>query len=150
MPDRTTSFSLHEIGSDDYEEVVQLWHRAGLPVRREGRDAPAAFARQMAAGAQRVIGMRAPDGTLAAVIVLTHDGRKGWINRLAVDPHYRRRGLARFLIAEAERWFTQDIGLEVWAALIEGENKDSQALFAALGFHAHDVVYVSKRTRTQA
>ena len=38
----------------------------------------------------------------------------------------------------------------VLAALIEGENRDSQALFAALDYHRHDVVYVSKRTRPEA
>ena len=60
------------------------------------------------------------------------------------------RGLAGRLIVEAERWFTEDQGLEIWAALIEGANRDSQALFAALDYQRHDVVYVSKRTRPEA
>ena len=81
---------------------------------------------------------------------LTHDGRKGWINRLAVDPAYWRRGLAGRLVGEAERWFVEDQGLEIWAALIESENRDSQSLFAALDYRRHDVVYVSKRTRPEA
>lgn len=138
-----------ELGPAEYDEVLTLWTRAGLPVRATGRDAPDAFACQIAGGRQRVIGLRA-DGLLVAVAVLTHDGRKGWINRLAVDPAYQRRGLARTLIAEAERWFAQDLGLEVWAALIEGHNHESQALFAALGFRPHDVLYVSKRLRSEA
>jgi ribosomal protein S18 acetylase RimI-like enzyme len=103
----------------------------------------------MAGGLQRVIGLREA-GRLVAVAVLTHDGRRGWINRLAVDPACRRRGLAARLIAEAERWFTKDLGFEVWAALIAGENRGSQALFDALGYRRHDVVYVSKRTRPEA
>ena len=120
-----------------------------MPVRPEGRDAPDRFARQLADHRQRVVGLRA-DAKLIAVVVLTHDGRKGWINRLAVDPAYRRRGLAGRLVLEAERWFVEEQGLEVWAALIEGENQDSRALFAALDYHRHDVVYVSKRTRPEA
>lgn len=134
----------------DYPDILALWQRAGLPVRPEGRDAPAAFARQMAEGRQRVIGLRTAEGQLVALVVLTHDGRKGWINRLAVDPANRRQGLASRLVAEAERWFTQGLDLAIWAALIEGDNRDSQALFDALGFHRHDVVYVSKRTRPEA
>ena len=141
--------TLHELGTGDYGEILALWGGAGLSVRPEGRDAPAAFARQMAGGRQCVLGLR-DGGRLVAVAVLTHDGRKGWINRLAVDPAYRRHGLAARLIGEAERWFTEDVGLDIWAALIEGENAGSQALFDALGYRRHDVVYVSKRTRPEA
>jgi ribosomal protein S18 acetylase RimI-like enzyme len=143
------SLTLCDLQAADYDDVLALWQRAGLPVRAEGRDAPAAFARQMASGLQRVIGLRA-NGALVAVAVLTHDGRKGWINRLAVDPAYRRQGLARGLVAEAERWFTQDVGLEVWAALIERHNEASLLLFEKLGYGQPDVAYVSKRMRYDA
>jgi len=148
VPD-SNQITLHDLGTDEYDEILVLWERAGLPVRPEGRDAPDRFARQMADRRQRVVGLRA-NAKLVAVVVLTHDGRKGWINRLAVDPAYRRRGLAGRLVAEAERWFVEDQGLEIWAALIEGENRDSQALFTALDYRRHDVVYVSKRTRPEA
>ena len=148
MPD-INQITLRDLGIHDYNAILALWAGAGLPVRPEGRDAPDSFARQMADRRQRVVGLR--DGAkLIAVVVLTHDGRKGWINRLAVDPTYRRRGLAGRLVAEAERWFGEEQGLEIWAALIEGENRDSQALFAALDYRRHDVVYVSKRTRPEA
>lgn len=140
---------LSDLSQDDYAEILDLWRRAGLPVRAEGRDAPEAFAHQQHGGLQRVVGLR-DEGQLVAVVVLTHDGRKGWINRLAVDPAYRRQGLAGTLIAEAERWFTQDVGLEVWAALIEEGNLASRAFFDAAGYHHHDIVYVSKRTRPGA
>jgi N-acetylglutamate synthase len=140
---------LCDLQEADYDDVLALWQCAGLPVRAMGRDAPAVFAGQMASGLQRVIGLRADD-KLVAVAVLTHDGRKGWINRLAVEPACRRRGLARRLVAEAERWFTQDVGLEVWAALIERHNEASLQLFEDLGYGRPEVVYVSKRTRHDA
>lgn len=142
------AITICELDSSDYPEIVGLWRRAGLSVRLAGRDGPEAFAAQVAGGLQRAIGLRAgPD--LVAVALLTHDGRKGWINRLAVDPAFRRRGLARRLIAEAERWFTEVVGLQVWAALIEGHNRVSQTLFESLGYRRHDIVYVSKRTHDE-
>jgi ribosomal protein S18 acetylase RimI-like enzyme len=141
--------ALCELNESDYEEILELWKRAGLSIRAEGRDSAGAFARQMGWGVQRVAGLR-EGKRLVAVAVLTHDGRKGWINRLAVDPAHRRRGLARQLIAEAERWFTQELGLEVWAALIEQNNSASQRLFESMGYGRPDVVYVSKRTRPGA
>jgi len=120
-----------------------------LSIRLEGRDSASAFTRQMGWGVQRVTGLRDGD-RLVAVAVLTHDGRKGWINRLAVDPAYRRCGLAQRLITDAEQWFTREVGLEVWAALIEQDNTASQALFERMGYGRHDLVYVSKRTRPGA
>jgi ribosomal protein S18 acetylase RimI-like enzyme len=147
MPD-PIPFIVTDLAAVDYDDLLALWQSSGLPVRPAGRDAASAFARQMADGHQRVVGLRA--GTrLVAAAVLTHDGRKGWINRLAVDPVYRRRGLASLLIAEAERWF-QEIGLEVFAALIEDENAASLALFDALGYHTPEVTCVSKRLRPTA
>ncbi len=143
-------FRLCDLGIDDYDVVMALWQRAGLSIRASGRDARDAFARQMVSGSQRVLGLRDVDGTVVAVTVLTHDGRKGWINRLAVDPAYRRRGLAQALIAAAERWFMEDLGLEVVAALIESHNRASLALFDEAGFQSLDVVYVTKRTRPEA
>ncbi|MGE5603317.1 MAG: GNAT family N-acetyltransferase [Nitrososphaerales archaeon] len=137
------------MGPGEYDEVLALWTRAGLPARPEGRDAPEAFRRQHEAGLQRAIGMR-DDGKIVAVAILTHDGRKGWINRLAVDPAYRRRGYASVLIAEAERWFRDEIGLEVFSALIHSHNDLSRALFAELGYETVDVVYVRKLARPGA
>lgn len=150
MEDSTEArIELCDLSQQDYEALVALWQQAGLSVRRKGRDAPDAFARQLSLGTQRVIGFRT-GGQLVAAVVLTHDGRKGWINRLAVHPDLQRQGLATRLVAEAERWFTEDLGLEVWAALIEEENASSLALFDYLGFQRHAIVYVSKRRRAEA
>ncbi len=133
----------------NYDEVLALWAHAGLSARPEGRDAPEAFRRQHETGLQRAIGIR-EEGRLVAVAILTHDGRKGWINRLAVDPDVRRRGYASALITEAERWFRTEAGVEVFSALINAHNDPSRALFADLGYETVDVVYVRKLARPGA
>ncbi len=163
-----SGFELCQLHATDYEQILALWQEAGLHIRPEGRDSLPAFAGQVGAGTQHVIGLRSraeppaaspagqegvqakQAGRLVAVALLTHDGRKGWINRLAVHPAYRRQGLAQALLAEAERWFTADCGLEVWAALIESGNLASRTLFDGMGYQPYDVVYVSKRTRPDA
>ncbi len=134
---------------EDYDEVLALWSRAGLPARPEGRDAPDAFRRQYEGGLQRAVGIREA-GQLVAVAILSHDGRKGWINRLAVDPQVRRKGYASALVAEAEHWFQDELGLEVFSALIHTHNEPSRALFDGLGYETVDVVYVRKLARPGA
>lgn len=131
---------------DDYDELVALWQRAGLhSLRPEGRDSRAALAKQLASGVQTVLGLEI-DGQLVAAVVATHDSRKGWINRLVVDPERRRRGYAQRLIEEAEQVLREQ-GMHVIAALIEGDNSASLALFRQAGYVEVDknMHYLSKR-----
>jgi ribosomal protein S18 acetylase RimI-like enzyme len=126
-----------------HAEIVDLWQRAGLHIRPEGRDSAEAFAQQMASGVQTPIGLREGE-RLVGVVLATHDSRKGWINRLAVDPAYRRQGLGLELIRLCEEHF-RGLGIDVWAALIENWNEASLALLRKAGYLSHDVTYVSRR-----
>jgi ribosomal protein S18 acetylase RimI-like enzyme len=130
--------------TDDYDAVRELWELAGLPIRPGGRDSRAQFAAQLAGGTQTVIGARTGD-RLVGVVMTTHDGRKGWINRLAVHPDYRRHGLGRRLIGEAER-VLQRQGMRIIAALIEDGNDASLALFQQAGYSDYPGIhYLTKR-----
>ena len=134
---------LRRLTVEDHAAILALWQRAGLhSIRPQGRDSRQALADQLARG-QVVLGLE-EDGKLVACVLVTDDTRKGWINRLAVDPDYRRRGLAARLIGEAEKEFRAR-GLQVFAALIETENLASLSLFQREGYKTHDIVYVSKR-----
>jgi ribosomal protein S18 acetylase RimI-like enzyme len=114
--------------SNDYDALISPWKQAGLQsVRFRGRDSRDAFAAQLAAG-QRVIGLE-DAGQLVGTILATHDTRKGWINRLAVHPDYRRKGYAAQLIAAAEQELRK-MGLKIFAVLVEADNNASQELFA--------------------
>jgi len=94
--------NLRHLTVDDYDAIIRLWKEAGLEsVRLQGRDSHDAFAAQLAAG-QRVIGLE-DAGQLIGAVLVTHDTRKGWINRLAIHPNHRRKGYATELIAAAER-----------------------------------------------
>jgi ribosomal protein S18 acetylase RimI-like enzyme len=135
--------NLRHLTVDDYDAIIRLWKEAGLEsVRLQGRDSHDAFAAQLAAG-QRIIGLE-DAGQLIGAVLVTHDTRKGWINRLAVHPDHRRKGYATELIAAAEREL-REMGFQVFAVLIEADNNASQELFAQEGYKAHDIVYMSKR-----
>jgi len=135
--------NLRHLTVDDYDAIIRLWKEAGLEsMRLQGRDSHDAFAAQLAAG-QRVIGLE-DAGQLIGAVLVTHDTRKGWINRLAIHPDHRRKGYATELIAAAEREL-REMGLRIFAVLVEPDNNASRELFAQEGYKAHDIVYMSKR-----
>ncbi len=140
---------IREMEPHEYPAVMRLWSEAGLPVKPWGRDAPERVEAERQSG--RAIFLVAESrGRLVGVVIGTHDGRKGWINRLAVAPAYRRQGIASRLVSEAEQRLTA-LGLEVVAALIESTNAGSLALFTALGYqHDPGVEYVSRRSSPEA
>jgi ribosomal protein S18 acetylase RimI-like enzyme len=137
---------LRRLTLDDYDRWMSVWERAGLhSVRPVGRDSREAFARQFASGTHTMIGLEL-HRELIGVVLATHDGRKGWINRLAVLPEHQHRGYATLLLAEAERVLTEQ-GITVIAALIERGNEPSLALFGKLGYVElpEGIHYLTKR-----
>ncbi len=134
----------------DYEAIIQLWKRAGLSFRPKGRDSKRLMEQQMTAFPEFFIGAF-HQGKLVGVVIGSYDVRmKGWINRLAVDPKYRRQGIAQQLIKAVEKVLEKH-GAKVFAALIEVPNEESTGLFQKLGYVAHhDILYVSKRKSQNA
>jgi len=137
-------YLIRPLDLSDYDKLMKLWSRSGLAYRPKGRDSREAMAvlfRRMDSG---VFGMFDGEKIIGAVIG-SSDGRKGWINRLAIDPDYRGRNLAAYLIREAEN-FLRDMGIKVIAALIEEYNTPSMSVFTKAGYsHDPKIHYFSKR-----
>ena len=129
----------------DYEAIADLFRICGLGPQSRGRDSRAAIARQLRAKQNRYLG--ALDGDrLVGTVLGTHDTRKGWINRLAVHPEYRRRGIASRLVRECERGLRQE-GIEMFAAIIEKGNKGSKTVFRRLGYELTPITYARRKLR---
>lgn len=135
---------IRRLTMDDYDEIVQLWNRASLPYKPEGRDSRSSIASEMEANPEFFIGSY-EGNRLVGTVIASWDLRKGWINRLAVDPTYQRRGVAKTLIAEAEKVLRKR-GAKIICALIEDYNRGSRELFKKCGYiEDRDVIYFSKR-----
>ena len=136
---------IREYRTGDYESVLALWAGAGLPFKPEGRDRRKIVDFQVRQ--PNVIFLVAEsEGRLVGTVLATNDGRKGWINRLAVDPAYRRRGIGSSLVREAEIRL-EALGMDVLACLIEEGNDASVRTFEILGYEHHPEVhyFVKKR-----
>ena len=129
---------------DDYDAVTRLWTDAGLPYRPLGRDRPDKMRVEMERGTAVFLVAEA-GGEVVGVVLGTHDGRRGWINRLAVAPAYQRRGIAGRLVREVESR-VDALGIEIVAALVDSENEASLEFFRAIDYvHGTEIEYVSKR-----
>jgi N-acetylglutamate synthase len=90
---RTREFSI-----DDYDAAVELWSRVeGVEIAEGDSKGELAGFVLRNPGLSRVATV---GSTIAGVALCGHDGRRGYIYHLAVDPTYQGRGLGKRLMAE--------------------------------------------------
>jgi ribosomal protein S18 acetylase RimI-like enzyme len=137
---------IREFRIEDYDRVMELWAEGGLPLKPKGRDSRNNIALQIRM--PNVLFLVAEDGEggpVVGTVLATHDGRKGWINRLAVDVASRKRGIGARLVREAERRL-EALGMDILACLIEDDNAVSMSVFEKLGYKKHpEIIYLAKR-----
>jgi len=128
----------------DYPELMKLWTRSKLPVKPKGRDSRAHIAKEMKQNPDFFIGAFDKDLMIGAVIA-SHDGRKGWLNRVAVGPDYRGKGVAQALTAAGEKALRKH-GIKIFGLLVHEYNRASLNLAKKMGYVVHtDILYLTKR-----
>ena len=145
----TPTVTIRTITPDDYDSLVELWSVSGLEFQIRGRESREAILRHL----KQFPGLSfvaIADGQLVGTVLGTHDGRKGWINRLAVRPDFRSRGVEAALVKACDAAIRAE-GMEIVAALVEADNEASAALFRKLGYSdAIEVRYFRKLNHEQA
>ncbi|MFC1851899.1 GNAT family N-acetyltransferase [candidate division CSSED10-310 bacterium] len=130
---------------DDYDALISLWEEADIPFKPKGRDSHERIAAEIDRGIAIFLVVELDDRIIGAVLG-THDGRKGWINRLVVSPAYRKHGVATLLVQKVEKLLS-DQGIGIFACLIENWNTNSHQFFERLGYRSFkEITYYTKRT----
>ena len=82
-------------------------------------------------------------GPIASVLV-GHDGHRGFLYAVAVDPDHRGKGWGRAMVAAAESWL---ISQGIWRAMlmVREDNKIVLGFYAAIGWGAVPHVVMQKR-----
>jgi N-acetylglutamate synthase len=139
-----SEFTIRRMTEEDYDAVTDVWNASGLPVKQKGRDSKESVLRQIGEGGTFFL-VAESEGDVIGVLLTTHDTRKGWLNRLAVRPEWRGRGVATALVHLAEDEL-RTLDIRVYSVLIHADNSASRHLFDELGYREHDdIVYLSKR-----
>ena len=76
-------------------------------------------------------------------IMMGNDGHRGWIYYLGVSPTWRRGGIARTLMVQAEQWMCAR-GVPKMHAMIRHDNLEVRSFYTALGYADDDVLVVEK------
>ena len=95
--------TLRAFRAADQAQVIALWHACGLT--RPWNDPAKDIARKRSVQPELFLVIE-DAGRIVASAMFGFDGHRGWVNYLAVAPAWRRRGLARRLMAEGESRLT--------------------------------------------
>ncbi|MBU1014329.1 MAG: GNAT family N-acetyltransferase [Bacteroidetes bacterium] len=128
----------------DYDTLIGLWTAADLPFKSKGRDTKQNIRKELQRGCASIL-IAELNNIAIGTVFATQDGRKGWINRLAVIPEFRKQGIGKMLVEKAESILIEK-GIGIIACLIEDYNKTSLATFQKLGYNEFKGIhYLTKR-----
>ncbi len=125
--------------------MVALWEAVGFHLG--GNDTPEMIARKLATQLGFFL-VAECDGKLVGTVIGSLERGWGWVQRLAVHPEYRRRGIARRLVQEAEQAHAA-LGAYRTCLLTHRDNSAAQALYQSLGYETWDGVIVMSRDLTE-
>ena len=139
-----TNLKIRDFEIEEYDILIELWEKAELPYRPLGRDSKENISKQIEQSNISFLFVEIEEKIVGSIII-SHDGRKGWINRVAILPEYRNLGIASYLIDDAEKRLKK-MGIDIVACLIEDWNLKSLKLFDKLDYIRHsDIIYFTKR-----
>lgn len=140
---------IKELSIEDYDEIIRIWAIAGLPYKPKGRDSKEMIAKEKLHATTCYFGLYIED-IIVGVAIANFDGRRGWINRVAIDPDYRNKGFAGKLISRCNEYL-ESVGAVVICALIEDINYPSISTFGKAGFELNkEILYFAKRPSDDA
>jgi len=136
-----TAWSTRPFLAADFDDVMALWTATeGLGVGPG--DTPEAIGRFLDRNPGLSLVAEAGDRIVASILC-GHDGRRGFIYRLAVRPSHRRQGLAADLVRRCATRLAA-AGIPRCQVFVEADNEPARAFWAAMsGALRNDLVVFS-------
>ena len=130
---------VRELTAADRPSATALWSEVGLT--RPWNDPGADFDRAVAGPTSCVLG--AFDAGLAATAMVGHDGHRGWVYYLAVDPARRGDGVGRRMMREAERWLLERGAVKI-NVMVRHDNAAALGFYERLGYEDAETTVLAR------
>ena len=125
-----STLAIAPIADADVAAVIALWQACGLT--RPWND-PAADIALSRRGPNSTILIGRDDDDIVATAMVGHEGHRGWVYYVAVDPHRQGKGYGRAIMNAAEDWL-RATGIEKLQLLVRPGNTQVNAFYESLGY----------------
>ena len=136
----TPALTIAAIEDSDVAEVIALWRACGLTRPWNDPAADIALARR---GSNSAILIGRDGDAMIATALVGHDGHRGWVYYVVVDPARREKGFGRAIMNAAEDWLRAR-GIEKLQLMVRGDNAKVQAFYGSLGYLEQERVVFAK------
>lgn len=135
-----STLAIAPIEDADVAAVVALWQRCDLTRPWNDPAADIALARR---GPNSAILIGREGEVVVATAMVGHDGHRGWVYYVAVDPDRQGKGHGRAIMAGAEDWLRQ-AGIAKVQLLVRPDNNKVQAFYESLDYDEQERVIFAK------
>lgn len=127
---KSGKLQIRDYKDDDRSGLLALWERCGLLTwwNNPGQDIDLF---QTAPGAALFVGLRGKE--VVASVAMGHDGHRGWVYYLGVDPKCRARGYGQAIMHHGEAWLAAQ-GAPKVQLLVRDSNLAVKRFYAAIGY----------------
>ena len=133
---KATQFAIRDGGAAEAAAIVEVWRQAysgDINLARLSGDVQRLLDGR---GGVRLLVAEA-DGVMIGTLIVTFDGWRGNMYRLAVRPEHQRRGIATALVSEAEAWL-RSIGCRRITALVAKDHDWATGFWRTAGYELEE------------
>jgi ribosomal protein S18 acetylase RimI-like enzyme len=134
------TLAIAPIDDADVADVIALWQACQLTRPWNDPAADIALARK---GSNATVLVGRDGGTIVATVLVGHDGHRGWVYYLAVDPDRRHKGYGRIMMDAAERWL-RERGIEKLQFMVRPDNGAVKNFYQSLGYSMQERIVYAK------
>jgi ribosomal protein S18 acetylase RimI-like enzyme len=134
------TLSIALIEDADVAAVIALWQRCGLTRPWNDPAADIALARR---GPNSTVLIGRGSGAIVATAMVGHDGHRGWVYYVAVNPDRRANGHGRAIMNAAEEWLRQ-AGIPKLQLLVRRDNAKAGAFYQSIGYEEAETIVFAK------
>lgn len=126
---------------EDEKAVIELWQKCDLV--RSWNNPRADIARKLKVNPELfVVGVL--DGKIIAAAMGGYEGHRGWVNYLAIDPSYQRKGFGRQIMQDIEKRLLA-LGCPKVNLQVRTGNISALEFYNRIGYKDDNVISLGKR-----